>query len=208
MRINPGYIINKFFKMIHRPALRDCDIDKTAKVGAASNCIRVKMGRYSYMGVNNSVCDTKIGSFCSIASNCAIGGGNHKMNVVSTSPAFYAGHNILKKNFFDIFEESNRGVEIGNDVWIGEAVFIKDGVRIGTGAVIGAHSVVAKDVPPYAIFAGVPAKLLRYRFDENTIERLLESNWWNWTDERLEETAKYFTNTESFLRILTEREKA
>lgn len=199
MKVNPGFFINKFIKLIHRPALRDCEIDKTSSVGMASNCIRVKMGKYSYMGFYNSVCDTTIGSFCSIASYCAIGGGRHPMNAVSTSPVFYAGRNSIGKNFSSIPEEKNQGVEIGNDVWIGEAAFINDGLKIGTGAVIGAHSVVTKDVPPYAIVAGAPARILRYRFDEETIQRLLESKWWEWSDERLSRVADCFGSVQKFL---------
>lgn len=199
MKVNPGFFINKFIKLIHRPALRDCEIDKTSSVGMASNCIRVKMGRYSYMGFYNSVCDTTIGSFCSIASYCAIGGGRHPMNAVSTSPVFYAGRNSMGKNFSRIQEEKNQGVEIGNDVWIGEAVFINDGLKIGTGAVIGAHSVVTKDVPPYAIVAGAPAKILRYRFDEETIQKLLANKWWEWSDEELANKAEFFDSIERLL---------
>lgn len=194
MKVNPGFFINKLIKLIHRPALRDCDIDKTARVGMASNCIRVKMGRYSYMGFYNSICDTTIGSFCSIASYCAIGGGRHPLNAVSTSPVFYAGRNSMKKNFSNIPEPENQGVEIGHDVWIGETVFINDGVKIGTGAVIGAHSVVTKDVPPYAIVAGAPAKVLRYRFDDETRQKLLGSKWWEWPDDKLDENAQYFND--------------
>lgn len=200
MKVNPGFFINKFIKLIHRPALRDCDIDKTAKVGMACNCIRVKMGRYSYMGFYNSMSDVTIGSFCSIASYCAIGGGKHPLDAVSTSPVFYAGRNSMKKNFANIPELENQGVKIGNDVWIGEAVFINDGVKIGTGAVIGAHSVVTKDVPPYAIVAGAPAKILHYRFNEEVIQKLLESKWWEWSDERLSNEADCFGTVERFLK--------
>ena len=200
MNINPGFVVNKFIKAVHRPALRDCQIDKTAKVGMASNCIRVSMGRYSYIGFYNSMCDVKMGAFCSIASYCAIGGGKHPLDAVSTSPVFYSGKNILRKNFSNIPAEKNQGVEIGNDVWIGEAVFINDGVKIGTGAVVGAHSVVTKNVPPYAIVAGAPARILRYRFDEETIKELLDSKWWNWPDNKLEKAD--FNNTEKFIRNL------
>lgn len=199
MKVNAGFFINKLIKLIHRPALRDCVIDKTASVGMASNCIRVKMGRYSYMGFYNSVCDTNIGAFCSIASYCAIGGGKHPINAVSTSPVFYDGRNSIGRNFSSIPEEKNQGVEIGNDVWIGEAVFINDDVKIGTGAVIGAHSVVTKDVPPYAIVAGTPAKILRFRFDEDTVQRLLDSKWWEWPDERLTKNADRFFSVQQFL---------
>lgn len=185
MKVNPGFFINKFLRLMNRPALRNCALDKTAKVGTGSNCIGVTMGRYSYMGKNNSVANTTIGSFCSIASYCAIGGGAHPLDMVSTSPVFYEGKNGFNKHFSNIPTEVNKAVEIGNDVWIGEAVFINDGLKIGTGAVIGAHSVVTKDVPPYAIVAGAPAKILRYRFDEETIQKLLASRWWEWSDEEL-----------------------
>ncbi len=199
MKVNPGFFINKFIKLIHRPALRDCDIDKTAKIGMACNCIHVKMGRYSYVGFYNSMSNVTMGSFCSVASYCAIGGGRHPLNAVSTSPVFYAGRNSLGKNFSTIPEEENQGVEIGHDVWIGEAVFINDGVKIGTGAVIGAHSVVTKDVPPYAIVAGTPAKVLRYRFDEETIQELLDNKWWEWSDERLSKLGNQFNNPEKLM---------
>ena len=205
MKVNPGFFVNKFFKIIYRPSLRDCEIDKTAHIGMASNCIRVKMGRYSYMGYNNAVSDTIIGSFCSIASYCAIGGGKHPLNTVSTSPAFYSGRNSLGINFSAFSEEKNKGVEIGNDVWVGETVFIRDGVKIGTGAVIGAHSVVTKDVPPYAIVAGAPARILRYRFDEETIQKLMKSKWWEWPVEELYKMGGYFNSVELFLNEVGEK---
>ena len=185
MRINPGFIFNKVFKLINRPAIRDCIIDKTAKIGAGSNCINVQMGRFSYMGNNNSVANTKIGAFCSIASYCAIGGGAHPLNMVSTSPVFYKGRNGFRKHFSNIPAEINKPVVIGNDVWVGESVFIRDGITIGHGAVIGAHSVVTKDIPPYAIVAGSPAKILRYRFDEHTINELIGSKWWDLPEDAL-----------------------
>ena len=78
---------------------------------------------------------------------------------------------------------SSKRVTIGNDVWIGHGAVILPGVSIGTGAVIGANAVVTKDVPPYMIVAGVPAKILRPRFDEKTVERLLQSAWWDWSVE-------------------------
>lgn len=185
MRVNPGYFINKCLRLINRPALRDCDIDKSAKVGTGSNCIGVKMGRYSYMGKNNSVANTKIGSFCSIASYCAIGGGAHPLGMVSTSPVFYRGKNIFHHNFSTLEAEINKPVTIGNDVWIGEGVFINDGIVIGDGAIIGAHSVITKDVPAYAVVAGTPAKVIRYRFSDDQIQKLLELKWWEWSEERL-----------------------
>ena len=88
---------------------------------------------------------------------------------------------------------------IGNDVWIGKRAIIKAGVKIGDGAVVGAGAVVTKDVPPYAIVAGVPAKIIKYRFDEDTIAQLLKTKWWNLSDEELEKRAGNITNVHEFL---------
>ncbi len=200
MKINVGFFVSKFLRIINRPALRNCEIEKTAKVGTGSNCINVKMNRYSYMGKNNSVCNTKIGAFCSIASYCSIGGGAHNVNCVSTSPIFNSGKNIFNQNFAEIDNELNKEVIIGNDVWIGEKVFIKDGITIGDGAVIGAHSVVTHDIPPYAIVAGTPARILRYRFTEDEIQQLLEIKWWCLPDEKLKDIGHYFGSIQDFLK--------
>lgn len=199
MKVNPGFFINKLLRLINRPALRNCTIDKTAKVGTGSNCIGVKIGRYSYMGKNNSAANTTIGSFCSIASYCAIGGGAHPLDMVSTSPVFYAGKNVFNQNFGEIRAEINKPVTIGNDVWIGEVVFINDGITIGDGAIIGAHSVVTHDVPAYAVVAGAPAKVIRYRFSDEEIERLQKLKWWDWPEEKLREYGDRFVSVEQLL---------
>ena len=200
MKVNPGYFVNKLLKYIYPAALRNCLVDKTARVGAGSNCINVQIGRYSYMGEHNSVAYAKIGAFCSIASYCAIGGGSHPLQTVTTSPVLCTGKFGGKTGFSEV---KHREVVIGHDVWIGEAVFICEGIKIGTGAVIGAHSVVTRDVPPYAVAAGAPARLLRYRFDEDTIEKLLASKWWEWPDEKLKKAD--FSSTERFFRSLEEK---
>lgn len=200
MKVNVGFFVSKFLRLINRPALRNCRIDKTARVGSGSNCINTTMGRYSYMGKNNSVCNVEIGSFCSIASYCSIGGGAHDLNCVSTSPVFNTGKNIFGQHFAEINNELNRNVSIGNDVWIGEKVFIKDGIVIGDGAVVGAHSVVTHDVPPYAIVAGAPAKILRYRFTENEIQRLLDIKWWFLPEATIKDIGNCFGTIQEFLK--------
>lgn len=185
MKINFGYLLSKAFKYLYRPALRNCRVDKTAFVGSATNCIDTKIGRYTYLGNYNSIINAEIGSFCSIASYCAIGGSGHSMDAVSTSPVFYKGKNVFKKNFSDIEILPPKKVAIGNDVWIGEGVFIFEGVTVGNGAVIGAHSVVKDDVAPYSVVAGAPAKHIKFRFDGETVSELEKSEWWNMTDEEL-----------------------
>lgn len=188
--VNPGFFIHKLMLKLFRPALRNCNIDKSSKIGSGCNCIKTTVGRYSYMGNNCVVVNTRIGSFCSIASNCSIGGGSHPTDKFSTSPIFYSGKNIFRKNFSQIKYNAEKTVEIGNDVWIGEKVFIKDGITIGNGAVIGALSIVTHNVPPYAIVGGVPAKIIRYRFDQDTINTLEKLQWWSFDETKLKQFTK------------------
>ena len=134
------------------------------------------------MGKNCLVQNTSIGKFCSIANDVLIGLGNHPLDLLSTSPLFYRRNNPLKISFltkeFEIIEY--KPISIANDVWIGTRSIIMDGVSIGNGAVIAANSVVTKDVPPFAIVGGIPAKIIKYRFPENKIEEMLAQKWWIW----------------------------
>lgn len=125
-----------------------------------------------------------VGNFSSIAAGVQIIlGGNHRMDWVTTYPfpALWqgvAGH-------ISGYCKTKGNVVIGNDVWIGKGVTILSGVTINDGAVIGAHAVVAKDVPPYAVVVGNPARIVKYRFDEEVIKKLLSIAWWNWPDEKI-----------------------
>lgn len=129
-----------------------------------------------------------IGKFCSIA--CGVRflftSGNHTMRSLSnyTFPIFFEEWNLDAKDITSAWD--NKGdIMIGNDVWIGYEAVIMSGVTIGDGAVIGTRAVVTKDVPPYTIVGGVPAKPIRKRFDEDTISRLKETCWWNWDEEKI-----------------------
>ncbi len=139
-----------------------------------------------------------IGAFTSIATNVNISLGNHPTDRVSTHPFFY----LKEFGFRDDsrMEVAPKGgpVTIGHDVWIGRDVTILTGITIGHGAVIAAGAVVVKDVPPYAIVGGVPGKLIRYRFDEPTIEKLLESAWWTWPDDKIRKNLSKFFDAKSF----------
>lgn len=200
------YLAKILFKM-RLPSFDHCSIDKTANVSAGSVFAKVKMGRYSYAGAATYITDAHIGSFCSIGGDVHIGGGVHPMGTVSTSPVFLHGGNFLRKNFADIPYVPSETVQIGNDVWIGESAYIKAGVRIGSGSVIGAHAVVTHNVEPYSIVAGVPAKVLRKRFDDETIEKLLALKWWNWPDEKLKKYGECFKSPESLFEELEKDKK-
>lgn len=125
----------------------------------------------------------KIGRFCSIAKDVTIMlGGEHHTNWVTTYP-FGDFFNELDRR--ESYAKSKGDVTIGNDVWIGHGAMILSGVSIGHGAVIAANSTVTKNVPPYAIVGGNPAKIIRYRFNENQIRQLLKIEWWNWSIEKI-----------------------
>ena len=182
-----------------RPAaIRDSKIDETAKIGNGAQIVSCEIGKYTYLFESIAV-HTKIGAFCSIAEGCIIGGGKHPTDWVSSSPVFYRGNNVLKKNFSqNEFTEYEKTV-IGNDVWIGSNCLVKAGVRIGDGAIVGMGSVVTHDVPPYEIWAGNPAHCIRKRFDDQTIARLQKLNWWAWDDQKLQAYGDLFSDPEKLL---------
>jgi acetyltransferase-like isoleucine patch superfamily enzyme len=163
-----------------------CCIDQRSKIAPfthiLSNCIinNSIINSYSYVGRNCLIQNTEIGSFCSIANDVIIGLGNHPIDLFSTSPIFYRVNNPLKIKLIkeDLKIEEYKNIKIENDVWIGARAIILDGVNIKTGAIIASGAVVTKDVPAYAIVAGIPAKIIKYRFNEKTCRDLLKSKWW------------------------------
>ena len=185
--------------------IQDSDINKHAAICMGTKFYRSKIGKYSYVGRNCFINNTKIGNFSSIAEGCFIGGTSHPLNWVSTSSVFHKWDNLCKKNFsrheYDIFQETI----IGNDVWIGTNALVKAGITISDGAVIGMGSIVTKDVGPYEIWAGNPAKIIGKRFDENTIEQLLIDKWWQYNDVYIEKKAKYFKDPQIYLKNLDEK---
>ncbi len=166
---------------------KGCCIDQKSiihpNVHLLENCIinNSEINSYSYLGKNCLVQNTSIGKFCSIANKVTIGLGKHPLTNFSTATLFYRKNNTLKINLID--KESDfaeyENIRIGHDVWIGYRATILDGVTIGHGAVIASNAVVYKDVPPYAIVGGVPAKIIKYRFEEKKIKQLLHSKWWD-----------------------------
>jgi chloramphenicol O-acetyltransferase type B len=140
-----------------------------------------EINSYTYLGKNCLVQSASIGKFCSIANDVCIGLGKHPINNFSTATLFYRKINTLNINLIDKEPDfaEHENIFIGHDVWIGLGAIILDGVTIGHGAVIASNAVVSKDVPPYAIVGGVPAKIIKYRFEEKKIKYLLHSKWWN-----------------------------
>ena len=179
----------------------DSELGKCTKVVAPFFLHGVRLGDYSYIAKNSSVSHCVIGKFCSIGPNFCCGLGLHPTNGISTAPMFYS---IAKQNGMTLCKENKveetKQTIIGNDVFIGANVTVLDGVRIGDGAVIGTGAVVVKDIPPYAIAVGVPAKVVKHRFDERTIEALLERQWWNGPEEEQQKVERNFWDVISFLK--------
>lgn len=194
------YIAKGLRFLLQPPALTDCKIDKTSAVCSGSQVNTTSMGRYSYIGHDCFFENVDVGSFCSIADNCRVGGAMHPIQRVSSSPVFHAGKNVMKKNFCYLESIETPKTVIGNDVWIGANVCVKAGVTIGDGAVIGMGAVVTRDVAPYEIWAGVPARLIKKRFDDEIIKKMLKTQWWNWDDEKIVRLADNFENVEDFLK--------
>lgn len=158
------------------------------------------IGDHSFIQKKTRVFNADIGKFCSIASRISIGLGSHPITRVSSHPAFYSNTQPLVKTFSrtDDYCPFKR-ISIGNDVWIGENVMILDGVKIADGAVIAAGAVVTKDVDAYAIVGGVPASIIKYRFSEELIRRLLQTKWWDLHETWLEEHSVFFLDPLQFL---------
>lgn len=182
------------------------------RVGSKSKVYNSKIGSCTYLGSNNCFDGVSIGKFCSIANDVKIDLGKHPTSqFVSTSPIFYSFLNPSIKSFnyipgaIEEFEESPKTIngynaEIGNDVWICNGVRIKQGVIIGDGAIVASGAVVTKNVEPYSIVAGVPAKLIRKRFNDKEIEFLLEFKWWNKSRSWLNNNRELFKNIDLLIK--------
>lgn len=158
---------------------------------------------YSYVGRDNVVACADIGKFTCLGPEVIVGLPNHpSRGFISAHPAFYSTARQAQVAFAkeDLYEEFKR-VIIGHDVWIGTRSIIMGGVRVGNGAIIGAGAIVTKDVPAYAVVAGVPAKVVRYRFEADQIAKLEEIQWWNRDVSWLRQNVDQFHQVDEFLRM-------
>lgn len=194
--------------------IRKTEFEGKNTIGDNTNIERSYIGLGSYIGSDCKLPSCKIGRFCSIGVRVLAVIGDHPIEYVSTHPF---SHSRAKKNigfnYENIVEKEGLKrvdeeyiIEIGNDVWIGDGVQILNGVRIGDGAVIGAGALVTKDVEPYSIIGGVPGKVLKKRFSEENIKKLLDFKWWNKDISWIEKNAYYFHDIKKFMEII-ENEK-
>ena len=172
------YLWAKIMKKIRGVAVIRSDIHKTSKVESGSQIVDSTFDKHSFCGYDCQIIATDIGSYTSISNNVIIGGGQHPINWVSMSPVFYEGKDSVKAKFSEYPREPVKRTSIGHDVWIGQGALIKQGIKIGNGAVVGMGSVVTKDVLPYTVVAGNPAKKLKNRFDEKIAEEIDMTRWW------------------------------
>jgi acetyltransferase-like isoleucine patch superfamily enzyme len=192
---------NKNLRLGRHCVVHDSQFEPNVAVGDGGYVVRSQIGLHSYLGLRCIVADSKIGRYCSIASNVSIGSGSHPLaRNVSTHPIFHLRRlpewDLVPRDTFDEF----RPTQVGSDVWIGTNAVLRDGVTVGDGAVIGAGSIVTRDLEPYGVYAGVPARLLRFRFDETVVERLLQIKWWDRDFSWIRRHALTFADVDRFLR--------
>ncbi len=192
-------LLHAIKQIVHRSKVKkfcsfglDTTIDSNAKfegenrLGNGATFLNSSMGYGSYVSDHSFIKNTVIGRYTCIATDVITVAGNHPINMVSVHPAFYSKAQKLSYVNKDKFQEfsyidrsKKTSVIIGNDVWIGTRVTILEGVRIGDGVVIAAGALVNKDIPPYAVVGGVPARVIKYRFAEDIIYKLLNIKWWD-----------------------------
>lgn len=190
---------NKYLKIGYMSRVSSCTFGRYNTLYENVSLHHSSLGDFTYIAGDTQISNTTIGKFCSIGPDCKIGLGKHpSKDFVSTHPIFFSTLKqtqitFADKNYFEEFED----IFIGNDVWIGANVVVVDGVKIGNGAIVAVGSVVTKDIPPYAIVGGVPAKIIRYRFEQNEIEKLLKLNWWDMDVDYLKSNFRKFHDIES-----------
>lgn len=205
MRWLPPFVQLPLFKLLKKMRLtgvRGSTVHPTSKLESGTSFYSSTMDRHSFCGYDCDIAHADIGSFVSIANGVVIGGGRHPLEWVAMSPVFYEGRDSVKAKFSTHARTPPRRVTVGHDAWIGRSAILLPGVQIGEGAVVGAGAVVTKPVPPYAVVAGNPARIIRHRFDDAVISRLLAVRWWAMDEARLRRLGPYMTDVDKFLEMV------
>lgn len=202
---------------IRRTKTRQTKFEGKNSIGALTDVRKSFVGYFSYIGSKCVLPNVVIGKYTSIAGRVLVISGQHPTHThVSTHPSTYLTHvNDWQKSYLDepTFYDTHKtcsgmyNVSIGNDVWIGQNVSIMEGVTIGDGAIVAACACVVKDVPPYAIVGGVPAKIIRYRFAEDEIRFLQELRWWDKGEDWIKEHIQLFSSIEHLYTAVEQEEQ-
>jgi len=182
--------------------LRNSTVGAWVALGEGTFLVDSSFGDYSYTAGQVQIIYSTVGKYCSIAHGVRINPGNHpQWRVTQHHMTYRRKHYLLGEDDTEFFQwRKDHACVIGHDVWIGHGAVIMPGVRIGTGAVIGSGAVVTKDVGPYEVAVGVAAKVIKKRFDDATIEKLLASQWWDWDRATLEERFEDLLDLDTFLK--------
>lgn len=176
--------------------IKECTFENNVVINRRNYINNTTIGAFSYTGINTIINFSVIGKFCSIARNVDIGGFDHEYTHISMMPLFRLIQGVQGGGTLQTTPSMGKHNTIGNDVWISAGAIILNKADIGDGAVVGAGAVVTKDVPPYAIVTGIPAKIVAYRFSEDIIDELLDIAWWNWSQKIILENSDLLINNE------------
>jgi len=182
--------------------IKDAHIGDYTELMMQTYIVESSFDDYSYCAGNVQIIYSTVGKFCSIANSVRINPGNHPQWRVTQHHMTYrrVAFGFDETDDIEFFNwRREHKCTIGHDVWIGHGAIIMPGVTIGHGAIIGSGAVVTKNIPPYAIAVGVPAKVIKYRFDEPTIQALLSIEWWNWDRTTLEKNFKALNDVKAFI---------
>ena len=187
----------KFNKYISWLAVWDATTEIPDKIYLApfARLMNCKVGKYTRIKPGCVLKNVTIGKYCSLANNVMIGLGQHPTFLLSTNSIFYK-KGVTDKFAQQINYDEEPHTTVGNDVWIGNGAVVMDGVTIGNGAIIASRAVVTKNVPPYAVVGGVPAKILKFRFAPTVIAAIQDSRWWDLKDEAIERVLPIFVKSD------------
>jgi acetyltransferase-like isoleucine patch superfamily enzyme len=193
---------NQLLKLGKNVDLKGVSIGYNNFISSNTKLVDVEIGDFSYVSNNSQLINAEIGKFCSIGDGVKIGLGFHPTERVSTHPSFYSNNKIFKCFADSVSFKEYRPTIVGNDVWIGSNVMIFGGVKIGDGAILAGGAIITKDVEPYTIVGGNPAKLIKHRFDADVVKKLLDFKWWDKDLSWIQQNYNVFNDTEAFLKFI------